>query len=841
MKKGLMCILIMLVMLIFAVPARAEEHSGVCGEGLSWSFDQATGVLTISGEGQMGDYLYDDCPWAPYRQEMTSAVIEDGVKNIGRYSFKDCQALISVSISNTVETIDGSAFSGCTALKSIYIPDSVIKIGYSAFSSCTALENVRIPATVNDFQYAFNNCTALREFILPDGLQKLSMGCFANCSNLKNVVIPASVKVIETRAFSECHGLRNVVFMGNAPDWADLAFYNLNTAVFYTAGDATWTKEKQEQMGYPVAWVAVENPGEVKLPKPGDPLEGYCGDTARWSLKDGVLTITGSGAIVNKPWAEYSDQITSVVVEKGITTVGSSVFSLSNLQKVTLPDTVTDIGGNAFRKCTKLEEIKLPASVTSIGARAFWECVNLKRIEIPSGVKNIEAYTFHNCDALVEVILPDSLECINERAFQSCDNLPKIVFPKNLKTIGESAFAGCNSLKTVIFRGDAPKIHQFAFNQLSFDAYYPAGNKTWNESVFHSFLGNKNWIAGTGDDFGACGTGVTWKIEGNTLTISGNGRMTDYYPDAMAPWTGYSAQIEKLVIKSGVTYIGKYAFTEMTAIKTVQLPEGLTAIGGAAFSACNGIEEIRIPDSVKEIGNSCFGGMHGLKKLTLGPCVEKIADYAFYDCPSLQEVTFPATLKSLGRYAFSMCTGLKTATFLGGAPTIAQDTFELDRVTIYYPAREESWSAAVKRYFLGVNSFVADCIPDHTMGQWEVTKEPTLDLCGEEKRTCLYCDEFEVREVPKLTPKPPETTNPTQPTNPPETTNPSEPTNPTQPSQPEETEPSQPAVTEATEPKSVVEKTENGDHSKGIIIVIIVVSVAAIAAVVTVIVLRKRK
>ena len=767
MKKGLMCILIMLVMLIFAVPARAEEHSGVCGEGLSWSFDQATGVLTISGEGQMGDYLYDDCPWAPYRQEMTSAVIEDGVKNIGRYSFKDCQALISVSISNTVETIDGSAFSGCTALKSIYIPDSVIKIGYSAFSSCTALENVRIPATVNDFQYAFNNCTALREFILPDGLQKLSMGCFANCSNLKNVVIPASVKVIETRAFSECHGLRNVVFMGNAPDWADLAFYNLNTAVFYTAGDATWTKEKQEQMGYPVAWVAVENPGEVKLPKPGDPLEGYCGDTARWSLKDGVLT--------------------------------------------------------------------------SIGARAFWECVNLKRIEIPSGVKNIEAYTFHNCDALVEVILPDSLECINERAFQSCDNLPKIVFPKNLKTIGESAFAGCNSLKTVIFRGDAPKIHQFAFNQLSFDAYYPAGNKTWNESVFHSFLGNKNWIAGTGDDFGACGTGVTWKIEGNTLTISGNGRMTDYYPDAMAPWTGYSAQIEKLVIKSGVTYIGKYAFTEMTAIKTVQLPEGLTAIGGAAFSACNGIEEIRIPDSVKEIGNSCFGGMHGLKKLTLGPCVEKIADYAFYDCPSLQEVTFPATLKSLGRYAFSMCTGLKTATFLGGAPTIAQDTFELDRVTIYYPAREESWSAAVKRYFLGVNSFVADCIPDHTMGQWEVTKEPTLDLCGEEKRTCLYCDEFEVRKVPKLTPKPPETTNPTQPTNPPETTNPSEPTNPTQPSQPEETEPSQPAVTEATEPKSVVEKTENGDHSTGIIIVIIVVSVAAIAAVVTVIILRKRK
>ena len=827
MKRWLICVCMMLAVVLLATPAQAEEFSGTCGENLTWNFDQSTGTLTISGEGAMEDYPFSALeeymvPWYVHRDKINAVVMKTGITHIGSNAFLFNHALVSVVVPDTVTSIGQGAFYECTALEKIVLPDSVTEVDYSVFAFCTSLTDVRLSEGLKLISCRmFEGCKALVKINLPESVTSIEACAFMDCEGLMNIRIPGNVSSISNHVFEDCNRLLNVVFMGSAPEIASGAFYHSYPTVYYSAEDPTWTQAVIDKVDRKLEWIAVDDPAGVKLPEAGDVLEGKCGPDAKWRLEKGTLSIAGTGAVDTIKWFGYRNEITTVIVSNGITNFGS--IAHSNVEKITLPDTLTTINESAFRDCKKLEQITIPTNVTKIGANAFWGCIRLKRIVVPAGVKQIESGTFRDCDALEEIILPEALEYIGEWAFTSCDNLPRIDFPKNLKGIGDSAFTRCKKLIYVIFRGDAPKIHQFAFNEQSFYAYYPAGNKTWTDEVFRGFLGNKVWIAGSGETSGSCGTGLTWKITGDTLTISGSGRMKNYTLDALGPWTGHNAQIKKLVIKEGVTYIGQFAFYAMSGIKTVEFPEGLQEIAGEAFAGCGGIEELQIPNSVTRIGNYCFSGLIYLRKLTLGDHLESIGNSAFFDCQWLKEVTFPSTLKTLGRYAFSMCTRLKTAAFLGPAPAIAQDTFELSNTTIYYPAREESWAETAKRYFLGVKAFVADCIPEHTMGPWEITKEPTVDLYGEEARTCLYCDEFEVRDVPKLTPEEPDPTLPTEPED-------------TEPSQP-----SEPGTANETKPSAADTPTDTEELKTGYVIVFVVAAVAVSGGAVALAIVSRRK
>ena len=118
-----------------AITASAEEAaSGQCGENAFWSFDTATGKLTISGTGAMKDY-YDngDQPWNDYRENITSVEIENGITSIGKNTFFYCKSLTSITIPDSVKSIGEDAFSYCKSLTSITIPDSVTSIGMNAF------------------------------------------------------------------------------------------------------------------------------------------------------------------------------------------------------------------------------------------------------------------------------------------------------------------------------------------------------------------------------------------------------------------------------------------------------------------------------------------------------------------------------------------------------------------------------------------------------------------------------------------------------------------------------------------------------------------------------------
>ena len=148
--------------LLIAISAIAQD-SGTTGN-LTWNFDSGTGILTISGEGAMPNYNWEDSysPWNSYRFSITHVNITDGVTSIGE-----------------------SAFWGCTSLESISLPESVTSIGYEAFYYCTSLTSIIFPEGLTSIgEWAFSSCRALVSVTLPQGLTSIEGGAFSICTNL---------------------------------------------------------------------------------------------------------------------------------------------------------------------------------------------------------------------------------------------------------------------------------------------------------------------------------------------------------------------------------------------------------------------------------------------------------------------------------------------------------------------------------------------------------------------------------------------------------------------------------------------------------------------------------
>ena len=153
---------------------------------------------------------------------------------------------------------------------------------------------------------------------------------------------------------------------------------------------------------------------------------------------------------------------------------------------------------------------------------------------------------------------------------------------------------------------------------------------------------------------GKCGEHAQWTYDQETkeLRISGSGAMSDYNNSSEVPWYGWREEIHSVVIESGITRIGNYAFIYCGSLEEIKLPEGLEEIGREVFEYCSGIKKADIPDSVKEIGTE-----------------------AFYSCGSLEEVVLGKGLKSLGGSAFRYCEKLTKLTVKGNIESIDSSVF----------------------------------------------------------------------------------------------------------------------------------------------------------------------
>lgn len=158
---------------------------------------------------------------------------------------------------------------------------------------------------------------------------------------------------------------------------------------------------------------------------------------------DGVGKVVVKGKITHfYPYFEYCDNVTSVTIPKGVTTIGEYAFSdCDNLKSIAIPEGVTEIKSYTFYNCDKLASVTLPKTLVTIGSSAFQDCDALGSIVIPDNVTTIESWAFEGCNALKSVTIGRSVTAIGYDAFWGCNNLKTVINRSNLKlTKGSSSY-----------------------------------------------------------------------------------------------------------------------------------------------------------------------------------------------------------------------------------------------------------------------------------------------------------------------------------------------------------------------------------------------------------------
>ena len=170
------------------------------------------------------------------------------------------------------------------------------------------------------------------------------------------------------------------------------------------------------------------------------------------SIGDGAFASCTSltGIRVTEGNSHYSSDASGVLFNKDKTTL---VQCPGAFAAYTIPDSVTSIGGSAFRGCSSLTSVTIPDSVTSFGSDAFQGCTSLTSVTIPDSVTSIGGWAFYYCTSLTSVTIPDGVTSIGGWAFYNCTSLTSVTIPDSVTSIGMSAFEDCTSLTDVYYAG----------------------------------------------------------------------------------------------------------------------------------------------------------------------------------------------------------------------------------------------------------------------------------------------------------------------------------------------------------------------------------------------------
>jgi hypothetical protein len=275
--------------------------------------------------------------------------------------------ITSVTISTSVTSIGNSAFTYCTGLASITIPNSVTSIGDSAFYRCTGLTSITIPNNVTSISYnAFGGCTGLTTITIPNSVTSIGTNAFSGCTGLTTITIPNSVTSIGDSAFTYCTGLASITIPNSVTSIGDYAFRNCTGLTTIT------------------------------IPNSVTSIDHFA-----FYRCTGLTSITVEASKPN-----YSSE-GGILYNKAKTTLIQAPGAISG--SVTIPNSVTSIGYNAFLSCSSLTTITIPNSVTSIGDEAFSDCTGLTTITIPNSVTTVRYSAFGGWTTSQKIYVPWTL------------------------------------------------------------------------------------------------------------------------------------------------------------------------------------------------------------------------------------------------------------------------------------------------------------------------------------------------------------------------------------------------------------------------------------------------
>ena len=416
---------------------------------------------------------------------------------------------------------------------------------------------------------------------------------------------------------------------------------------------------------------------------------GECGDkedNLTWTLtKNGTLTISGTGGmqyypshydseisdyITITPWYDYREQITTLLVETGVTNLQNDAFSgCRNLTAVHLPESLDYIGSGVFENCLGLTSMVIPDAVYYIGGQAFSGCANLASVTLPDSLTSLSNQLFENCTSLKSINIPASVTGIDYGAFIGCTALTSIVIPGKA-IVGWNAFAGCTGLETAVMLDGVSGIGFGSFTNCS--ALKTVAIPDTVASIgTHAFSGCSSLesVAIPGKvtvieqcTFQNCANLKSVTIP-ETITSIGNSAF-----EGCSSLTG-------LTLPQGITRIADNTFYNCTSLKSLVIPKDVTYIGRYAFDNCAALTSLEIPAGVTEIGDGAFIGCSGLKSLVIPAGVTAIPEAAFSGCGNLTRLELPERITGIGRAAFSGCASLTRAVIPEGITGIAEDTF----------------------------------------------------------------------------------------------------------------------------------------------------------------------
>ena len=797
MKRSLsvfICV-VMLITNLLPLLTFAGEAGVSCGDGLTWSFNESSGVLTVSGNGEMYDYEsganYTNAgPWSEYSSDITEVIIGDGVTSIGEYAFYGCENLEDVDLGNSVESIGRYAFCD-TQVWSIWMPLSVRYIGPLSFpvSDWTHLsiryggteeqwetvkfdfnsydraytiikfvyENAYRGGCGDDLNWRLDGKTgvfeitgsgdmynyslysvdmpwygySIKKMVVGDGVTSIGKDAFFSDSSIEEVVLGNSVKSIGYEAFYKCTSLKQITLPASLKTVNESAFEGCHAL------------EEIHYGGTPAQWnninIASSNYPleEAVIHYSYDPTEGKCGDTLEWSFDEDsrLLTLTGNGAMY-----DYS-------------TDGAPWSHLKPVIKtLCIENGITYIGENAFMGCDALESVKY------IGTSDEWRDVEVGKYNDSLETADVEScivkdycgediiWYFNTFTGELSFegsgMMPDYESYPNRPPWRKySDYILTVKISDSITQIGEYAFYGLNNVESIELGESVEVIGESAFEECFAleNVDIPASLKTIGDYAFSS--------------------------------------------------------CEKLVsVRFGesVEYIGECAFYECTSLESAELPESLTCIEDYAFIMCSALAYINIPDSVTYIGEDAvyetayyndesnreedgalyignhfiegpedFIGTYSIKEGTL-----TVAGIPFWGVESLDAVYFPASVIYISDSIFSYCGPFSFICHNGSyAHRYAEENgipydFKCDHVYTDYQSNNDATCVTdgTVTAYCDNGCGMSVTLPDegsatgiHAYGDWYYTFRPTYLNGGIEARKCIYCDAYESREVDKLT------------------------------------------------------------------------------------------
>ncbi len=716
-----------------------------------------------------------------------SYTIPEGVTTIGAYAFFGNSHLKQISLPESLTKMDSGAFGRATQLETLYIPKNVSEIEINALYCCENIRSYTVDANnlwytaddtgtlfTKDMTQLLHIPTFYDSYTVPDTVTSIRSGAFASSfRTLKNIYLPASLtEILPEGTFLLCNKLTDIYFAGTAAQWQAIAG-NVNDALDNV------NVHYGEESGSDVA-------------------SGICGDSATWVLDaEGTLTISGTGEMTDyatdcTPWNKYtyspvpdSFLIQKIVVENGITSIGSCAFShCISLSSVSLPDTLLSIGEHAFSACYALVDICLPTSLISIGSWAFSSCKSFSNVTVPKNVTVIGDNVFVGCEKLAvinvssdntqfsdingilyknqnkvptqliccpagtnleEVVIPNTISAISASAFRECSRLKSITMSSTVSKIESFTFMNCTALESIQLDDTISIIDIGAFSGCSHlkEIHLPASLEYIGVSVFEGCTGLTNIsISESNQYFTIDSVGALY----NTNTAHSSNKFSFAFHPTLIKFPAQN-NTDSYSVKQGTEVIGEFAFEGCSNLTEIILPDSIVNIERSAFKDCVHIQSMKIPKSLETIGNSVFYGCSNISIIDLQGAFSEIPSQLFMNCSKLTYVSIPETVTTIGYSAFQGCSSLtsihipqavhtiernvfenccllSSIYFYGDAPDIGYHTFSQTSpdLTLYYISGKSGWTSPT---WNGYNT--ATFVPETTTVPGDLDGNGTVD------------------------------------------------------------------------------------------------------------------